>query len=146
MKNGINNEDRKNYFSRFNGELLAKIIAFKSGNSASRNYRANLDLDKAFIKKLKQFKAQNLTKTDVIEASIVQFVYGDQRKNTLTAKGAITIISKKDSIIAKAAKIAIETEEGLEGFADYITDQCEAGNRTVLEDTHGVDIINAILK
>ena len=144
-KNAITNEDRENFFSRFNEPLLIKIGLLKAGKSASRNYRANLELDKAFIKKLKEFKNQNLSKTDVIEAGIAQFVYGDAKQNVLTAKGAIKIISKGDSIINTIAKLALEDEGEIKDFVDYIKDQANEGNKEALIATHGKDVINAIL-
>jgi hypothetical protein len=145
MAKGINNEDRKNFFNRFDSNLLSRIMSFRGGDTASRNYRANLDLDKKFIKKLKEFKKQNLTKTDVIEAGIVEFVYGDPRKNTLTVRGAIRIISKGDSVIANAANLTLCNPEQTPDFVDFIKKQCEDGQKEALVEIHGKDVIDSIL-
>jgi len=80
---GINNEDRENFFDRFNQKLIKKIIALKGDKTISRNYRISEYLYNDVVEKLKEYDHEGLTRADLIKCAFVEFAYGDQRKNKL---------------------------------------------------------------
>lgn len=135
---GITNKERKAFFSNFNEKLLLKIQELKSSDKIMRHYRTPETLEKDFVKKCND---SGMSKTEVINASIAKFTYC----NTLTARGAVMIISKKNSVVGKAAELALTEEDGIKTFCDHIKEQCEQGNEKSLKKNHGKDVINAIL-
>ena len=132
-------EINESFWNRFDSKLLKRFQEARKEKKVARNFRIGEDLDEDFAKKCKN---QGINKTDVVTASIVEFTY----KNTLTAKGAIKIISRKeDSVITKMAKMALENEEDFADFIQYIKDQATDGNEESMKANHGADVINAII-
>lgn len=124
------------FWNTFDENLLIKIREVRA--ETSRNYKTSLKLDEDFAKEAKK---QGLSKSEIINASIVKFTYG----NRLTRYGAIKIMSKKDGVFAKMAQLALEDEEQMNQFIDYIKEQVESGRYNQIAEKHGEDVIKAIL-
>lgn len=134
----------KIFWDRFDPKLYRKVLQSKQETKVMVNVRIGKTLNKDFDKKIKSLKKSKIkvNKTDVVLASIVEFTY----KNELTTMEAIMIIAKKDSSLAEAAKFALESKDGIVGFVNYISDQCDQGNKETLIGYHGEDVIETILK
>ena len=60
-------------------------------------------------------------------------------------KEAIKKIAKGDSLIALIAEMALESQEEIDGFAQFITDQFDNGSAPQLAAEHGFDVIDTII-
>lgn len=138
----MENDNKTGFWKNCKEEIFNRVMKLRNKGGVTRTYKTPLDLDKAFIKKLEDYYNDDLTKTDVINTAIVEFVYGN--KNKLTAKEAMMIIAKKKGVTPRAAKIALK-DGGIDGFIEAFKEQCDKGLMNNHIDNYGISVVNAIL-
>jgi len=72
------------FWDNFDTRLYEKYLSALNDVKTARNYRIGKDLDRDFSKKVN--KDKNITKTDVIIKSIIEYTYSEQAINMLVTE------------------------------------------------------------